>query len=48
MTGGRKLPAKYHTFVDILAWLLALVGLAFTLVLPTMRVAYLILSRLYK
>lgn len=45
---GKKLPQKYHVFVDIFAWLLALAGLAFTLVLPTMKVVFAILERFYR
>lgn len=47
-SAGKKLPAKYHVFVDIFAWMLALAGLAFTLVLPTIKVIYMVLERFYR
>lgn len=34
--------------MNLFAWLLALAGLAFTLVLPTMKLVYAILARFYK
>lgn len=45
--GGKKLPQKWHPYVDILAWILALVGLVFTLILPSLRAIYFVLNKIW-
>ncbi len=46
--GGKRLPAKYQPWVGLFGWIVALIGLAFSLVAPICNILLAIASRVYK
>ena len=45
---SKKLPAKAQPWVQVLAWIIAIIGLAFSLIAPICNIIIAILSRIYK